>query len=77
MIVAMTRRASVAGCAAIAAVRCVLVAATAVRAEFAENFDGVAAPALPGFWTTASFGLSWATLPGPRPLPTTASVRSL
>ena len=34
---------------------------TAARAEYAENFDGVVAPALPGSWTTAQFGFTWIT----------------
>jgi len=31
------------------------------RAGFAENFDGVTAPALPASWTTAEFGFTWTT----------------
>src|SRR5262249_2596076 len=51
----------VTGRAAFGAALTVALAVTAARADIAENFDGVAAPGLPGFWTTASFGLSWVT----------------
>ena len=47
--------------AAFAAALPVLLAFTAARAEFAENFDGVVAPALPASWTTAQFGFTWTT----------------
>ncbi len=54
-------RSFVGGRGAIAAALGVVFAFTAVHADLSENFDGVNPPALPGFWTTASFGLSWAT----------------
>ena len=54
-------RTCVGGRAAMAAALGVLVSVSAVRGDFSENFDGLNPPALPGFWTTASFGLSWAT----------------
>src|SRR5262245_15013465 len=47
--------------AALAAAVPVLLVVTAARPQYAENFDGVVAPALPDSWTTASFGSSWAT----------------
>ena len=47
--------------AALAAALPLLLAVTATRAQYAENFDALAAPALPANWTTASFGFSWVT----------------
>src|SRR4051794_34769663 len=39
----------------------VLLAAAITRADFAQNFDAVVAPALPSGWTSASFGITWKT----------------
>jgi HYR domain-containing protein len=38
-----------------------LLAVTAARAQFAENFDTLTPPALPPSWTTANFGFAWTT----------------
>jgi hypothetical protein len=47
--------------AVLAAALPLLLAVTAARAQYAEDFDAVEVPALPPSWTTANFGFSWTT----------------